>query len=285
MNPIDARPLGDVIAPDLALRITLTLAHFLWQGVVLGLVAVLVDRCLRAASARTRYGVFVGILLVMGAAPGFTYIALGTREPMSVVVSESPAAAVSLDITDDMAVPAPAVREPHSTPAAPPAINDLRPAAFRAPSAIDFASQSAAGDVANARGIESYARFVFMAYLCGTAAMLARLALGLFGGRRLRLAATPIPDGPIVELVVRQANRLGLKTAPLIAWCGRISVPVVVGILRPMILLPATLATGFDPSQLAALITHELAHIRRFDPLVNLLQRLIEVVLFFHPAV
>ena len=52
-----------------------------------------------------------------------------------------------------------------------------------------------------------------------------------------------------------------------------------------MILLPSALATGFDPSQLEALLTHELAHIRRFDPLVNLLQRLIEVVLFFHPAV
>ena len=119
----------------------------------------------------------------------------------------------------------------------------------------------------------------------GIGLMLARLALALQGGRRLRLAATPISEGPITELVRRQAIQLGLKTAPLVAWCGRISVPVVVGIVRPMILLPTALATGFDPSQLEALLTHELAHIRRLDPLVNLLQRLIEVVLFFHPAV
>ena len=135
------------------------------------------------------------------------------------------------------------------------------------------------------RGIEPYAAAIAIAYLVGIVLMLARLAMALHGGRRLRLAATPNLDGPIAELVRRQAQRIGLKAVPVVAWCGRISVPVVVGIVRPMILLPTAFATGFDPSQLEALLTHELAHIRRFDPLVNLLQRLIEVLLFFHPAV
>ena len=57
------------------------------------------------------------------------------------------------------------------------------------------------------------------------------------------------------------------------------------GIVKPMILLPAALASGLSPDQLQALVTHELAHIRRYDLLVNLLQRLIEALLFFHPAV
>ncbi len=65
----------------------------------------------------------------------------------------------------------------------------------------------------------------------------------------------------------------------------RISVPIVVGIVKPAILLPAALASGLAPDQLQSILAHELAHIRRFDLLVNLLQRLAEAVLFFHPAV
>ena len=52
-----------------------------------------------------------------------------------------------------------------------------------------------------------------------------------------------------------------------------------------MVLLPAALAAGLSPDQMQAVVTHELAHIRRLDLLVNMMQRLIEAVLFFHPVV
>ena len=52
-----------------------------------------------------------------------------------------------------------------------------------------------------------------------------------------------------------------------------------------MILLPISAASGMTTEQIEILLAHELAHIRRYDHLVNLLQRLIEAVLFFHPAV
>ena len=61
--------------------------------------------------------------------------------------------------------------------------------------------------------------------------------------------------------------------------------PVVVGVLRPMILMPASLASGLTMRQIEAVLLHELAHIRRFDPAVHVLQRLVEAMLFFHPAV
>ncbi|MCA9065575.1 MAG: M48 family metalloprotease, partial [Planctomycetaceae bacterium] len=64
-----------------------------------------------------------------------------------------------------------------------------------------------------------------------------------------------------------------------------VSVPVVIGIVRPVILIPAGAATGLSEDQLLAVIAHELAHIRRYDLLVNLLQRVIEALLFFHPVV
>jgi predicted nucleic acid-binding Zn-ribbon protein len=61
--------------------------------------------------------------------------------------------------------------------------------------------------------------------------------------------------------------------------------PVAAGIWRPVIFLPASLLTGMPPELLEALLAHELAHIRRHDYLVNLVQSAIEVLLFYHPAV
>ncbi len=61
--------------------------------------------------------------------------------------------------------------------------------------------------------------------------------------------------------------------------------PTVIGVLRPMILLPATLTTGLTTDELSAILSHELAHIRRYDLWMNLLQRIIESLLFFHPVV
>ncbi len=122
-------------------------------------------------------------------------------------------------------------------------------------------------------------------YLCGVVLMLLRVALGLWGGRRLRRAGTPLGDGPIFEMLRDHARRMGMRLIPAVAYCRRISVPVVVGVLRPMILLPASLASGLTPEQLEAVLLHELAHVRRYDLAVNILQRLVEALLFFHPAV
>ena len=57
------------------------------------------------------------------------------------------------------------------------------------------------------------------------------------------------------------------------------------GWLKPAILLPASILGGVSPQQLEAILAHELAHIRRHDYLVNLLQTVAETLLFYHPAV
>lgn len=64
-----------------------------------------------------------------------------------------------------------------------------------------------------------------------------------------------------------------------------VAVPMVIGWLKPLILLPAGLITNLTPSQLEAVLAHELAHVRRQDYLVNLLQNILETLFFYHPAV
>lgn len=61
--------------------------------------------------------------------------------------------------------------------------------------------------------------------------------------------------------------------------------PGVVGVLKPVILIPSSLLSGLTPDQWEAILAHELAHIRRWDYLVNLSQLIIESLLFFNPAV
>lgn len=64
-----------------------------------------------------------------------------------------------------------------------------------------------------------------------------------------------------------------------------VEVPLVVGWLRPVILLPASALVGLTPDQLESILAHELAHVRRYDYLVNTFQNLVETLMFYHPAV
>jgi beta-lactamase regulating signal transducer with metallopeptidase domain len=64
-----------------------------------------------------------------------------------------------------------------------------------------------------------------------------------------------------------------------------VEVPMVVGWLRPVILLPASALSGLSPDQLEAILAHELAHVHRHDYLVNAFQNLVETLMFYHPAV
>lgn len=66
---------------------------------------------------------------------------------------------------------------------------------------------------------------------------------------------------------------------------GMIDSPVVIGWLRPLVLIPLSAATRTPPEELEALLLHELAHVRRLDAFANLLQILAETLLFYHPAV
>jgi beta-lactamase regulating signal transducer with metallopeptidase domain len=129
-----------------------------------------------------------------------------------------------------------------------------------------------------------FAPYLLVAYSFGVGLMLARFGLSIMGSSRLRRTILPITDRDLMKLIAEQSSRLGLKRIPVVALCERVSVPVVVGIVKPMIMLPPALLCGLDPNQLAAILSHEMAHIRRYDLIVNLLQRIVESLLFFHPV-
>ncbi|HEV7786499.1 MAG TPA: M56 family metallopeptidase, partial [Thermoanaerobaculia bacterium] len=94
-----------------------------------------------------------------------------------------------------------------------------------------------------------------------------------------------ILDGDLETTVRSLSRRLGIARAVRLLESAAVPVPAVIGWLRPVILVPASALAGLSPQQLEAVLAHELAHVRRHDYLINLLQAAVETLLFYHPAV
>ncbi len=280
-----------MLEDSFATKLTLTLLHFLWQGCCIGVLVVIGGAVSRKSSARSRCTVNVAAMLLMAACLPVTFFLIASPE----VVANRPIA--SLPENGVQSPPSQDLEEPslpfeglvpmatEVTGAAEPAVQQSpTPAAInpptRAPAAAPAFSLSAITSA-----FPTLSRWISLLYLTGVAFILGRLLHGVWGGHRLRRMAISIKDEALLASFRRLAHRVGLKAAPAIAWCEQISIPVVVGIVKPMILLPMALASSLTPDQLQALMLHELSHIRRFDPIINLLQRIVEALLFFHPVV
>lgn len=112
-----------------------------------------------------------------------------------------------------------------------------------------------------------------------------RLLLGYGRVRRIRRLSCESLGVSWTEKLVDLANQLRVSRPVRLCQSALVEVPTVIGWLRPVILFPASALAGLSPAQLEAILAHELAHVRRHDYLVNLLQNLIETLLFYHPAV
>ena len=137
----------------------------------------------------------------------------------------------------------------------------------------------------SADALSRFAPWVVLAWLAGVGALSVRAAGGwIVAGRLARRETRPAPPG--WESRVRELSaRLSIRRPVRLLESLRVEVPSAIGTLRPVILLPAGIATGMTAEQLDALLAHELAHVRRRDFLVNLLQVAAETLLFYHPAV
>jgi GWxTD domain-containing protein len=102
-----------------------------------------------------------------------------------------------------------------------------------------------------------------------------------------RLCNTGVCCAPDVwqEQLGRLRLRMRVSRPVALLESGLAAVPAAVGYLRPVILVPAGLLAGLPAGQVEAILLHELAHIRRCDYLINLLQTFVEGLLFYHPAV
>ena len=116
--------------------------------------------------------------------------------------------------------------------------------------------------------------------------MLVRLGLSLRAADELRRSCAAVTDRAITDPLDQLIGRcLQSERQVRLLVADKLSSPVAMGFIWPVIILPAPVVSGTSPEMMRAILAHELAHIRRQDYLVNLGQLLVETILFFNPAV
>ncbi|MDQ3801083.1 MAG: M56 family metallopeptidase, partial [Acidobacteriota bacterium] len=103
--------------------------------------------------------------------------------------------------------------------------------------------------------------------------------------QRLRLTGKEIVSEFRQENLLKLCRQMRVTKPVILLESQLVKVPTVIGWLKPVILIPSCALTGLTPQQFELILAHELAHIRRYDYLINLIQTIFETLLFYHPAV
>ena len=239
--------LVELLAHPAARLLTLALAHFLWQGLAISVLLLLVVELLGIRRTSARYACSLAALIAMLACPLVTLGWLGLASTYSTIPALT---AVELAAADDSVAPA---------------ATELPPLAI-------------------ADWLVRWQPLALAAWLAGVSLFGGRLLAGAVGLERLRRNRQPLPLD-LATLVERLGARLKMNALPLVFVSRQVSEAMAVGLLRPLVLIPAAWVTELPLPMLEAVIAHELAHLRRRDLWINLLQRLAETLLFYHPAV
>jgi beta-lactamase regulating signal transducer with metallopeptidase domain len=260
-----------------------TMFQFLGIGVLLWIFGGLLRFALRRVEPQVRYAVALGLLLAAAAVPAGLFVAtLDSAEKLAAPGDFQTSA--SIRAPNEILQRQPAPREASAVDAEAARIPDSAASVGSATFSTSIEWKSVVTSGLNA--VRDLAcRWLPWLWLSGTPLILVALACGVSGAGRLRRAGRLLEDGDVVAANqrLRAALRVGRQVA--IVACDRVAAPILVGILRPAILLPPAVLAGFSPEQMEMILLHELAHVRRCDNLVNFVQRVIEAALFFHPVV
>ncbi len=245
------------------------LLHFIWQGAALALLLALLLRILRGSTANLRYIISCAALALMILAPIATILMITdsagyaepvepqASEPLMVMVTEAP--------------------EPFAEQTL--ALTEAEPLAYLAdPAPLAWKDQLKSM-------LEVAMPYLVLGWMVGVLG----LSMWRLGGwtqiQFLKRRMVKPVDTSWQDKLKNLTERLGITRTVRMLESALVEVPTVVGWLKPIILIPASSLMGVTPQQLEAILLHELAHIRRFDYLVNLLQTLAETLGFYHPAV
>jgi beta-lactamase regulating signal transducer with metallopeptidase domain len=133
--------------------------------------------------------------------------------------------------------------------------------------------------------LTTYLPYIVAIWLAGVVLLSLRLLLQWFYAERFKRRHTKGASADLQKLLRVLVLRLRVSRPVQLLESSLVDAPTVIGFLKPVILLPTSALTGLTMQQLEALLIHELAHIRRHDYFINILQSVIETLLFYHPAV
>src|SRR5689334_8969074 len=245
--------MSTLFSGPLAHAIGWALVHLLWQGVLVAAILAAALALMSKRSANARYLAACGALVVL--------VALGVATAVHVYEPGVEGSAISLD--------------------------GLKPVLHS--SAFEISESATAAAPSTWQTIVAFAnshlpQFV-LAWMVGVLLLSVRLMFGWLRAHRIatRNASEATPEWQ--RAARRLAHALRIRGAIRLLESAAVEVPTVIGFLRPVVLLPVATLSGLSTEQMEMVLAHELAHIRRHDFFVNLMQAVVETLLFYHPAV
>jgi beta-lactamase regulating signal transducer with metallopeptidase domain len=235
-----------------------TLLHSLWQGLLAAAVAGIIIMSTNRSSSLLRYNLLTFVFFLFAAGTAITF-------------------ARQLQLSNESAYYATTASSPYTnraiyqTPVVAPTNNS---AVYTSTYFDQFSGY-----------FNSHTTIVFLVWCIFFIIQCIKLVAGLSYVNRIRNYKIYEPDNHWKAKVKSLCKDLGITRPLLLLQSEIVKIPVVVGFLKPVILVPIGLLSHLSPGQVETILLHELAHIRRKDYLVNLLQSITETFFFFNPAV
>lgn len=229
------------------------LLHSLWQGLLIAAVLYAVLKILSGASARIRYYISASLLCVFFILFVNTLITQWQKlQTVTVYVTES----------------ATGTGAAHSFK-----VSTIAPETSFLDHYITLISPK----------LEYYFPLIAALYALGLLLMTARFWINAMQLRNLRRKGLSVADHSWDEWINKYREYFNILRPVKVFLSERINVPMVMGTLKPIILLPFACISQLSTEQLETILMHELAHIKRHDYLLNIFQTVVETILFFNP--
>ena len=241
--------LYDFVSEDIVHALGWTVIHSLWQGLLIGAILALSIMNMPEKSAALRYRLSFGALLLMFVSSVVTFSFVFKKSSGTIEKGLLEAFILRGGIFENTLSDAPTLLEKTTL----------------------FFNQNAP--------------FIVIAWLLGIAFFSLRLIGGLLFIQQLRTRQLVFLDNDWQNRVISFKKKLNISRAVGLAESALIAVPMTLGWLKPLILLPIGTINSMTVGQVEAILAHELAHIAGRDYLLNIVQSVLEIIFYFNPAV
>lgn len=248
------------LSTPVATNLVIALLHTLWQGFVIAALLFVFLKSKAAQQANLRYAAAVISLLLIVISGLVTWSLVGYQPATS-----------NKEITK-------------ATQAAPIADHDSTNQKQTLPKTAITTTLPPVQARSTDSGFINWHTWALFVWLAGVVIMLGRTFYMIVGASRLKCNSSPLEDEKIYSILSDLVAAMKITRHIRIAVTEHILSPGVIGFIQPTLLLPVSMMTGMSAEDIKAVLAHELAHIKRYDCLVNFCQMVIEAILFFNPA-
>ena len=269
--------MNELLSSPAAVRLGWVCVHTLWQGAAVAAALAMALRLIprrSPAALEARYILAATALAALPLAAVATFLLVPATRPAAAVVSSRGGG--------DGTAPTPTLARAGEAAPGDAGLALAPVPTMPAPAAVVHAPLMLERD--QLARLAAWLPLVALAWTVGAVLAAARMACGWWVTRRLVARAAAIADGRLQGRVDHWRRTMRIDAAVRILSSAAVEAPVVIGWLKPVILWPAAALVGMPAHELDAIVAHELAHVRRRDALLNLLQACIDVLFFHHPA-